>query len=78
MSKWLSGSALSAEASRHVGQFLSLYRVRPRDEDEYVRPDEDVSDQELVLTHGDLEEALTNNTLGGSRLGRCGTTNFCR
>ena len=64
MSEWLNGHVVSAEAARYVGHFLSVYRVRPRDGDEEVRSDEDVIDEELVLTHDDLQEALQTQ-IGG-------------
>ena len=41
-----------------------MYRVRPRDDEAYVRSDEDVRDKELVLTDDDFEEML-NTKIGG-------------
>ena len=77
MSEWLGSIVISAEDARYVGNVLSVYRVRPRDGDEDVRATEDVSDDVLVLTHGDLEEAL-KIMIFRPRLTNYGTTSVCR
>ena len=43
--KWLGGNILCNEAKRYVGNFLSVHRMRPRDED-----DEDCNSQDIVLS----------------------------
>ena len=62
---WLDGRVLTKESARHVGNFMSIYRVRPRDSAEEMQAsDEDVSDEELVLEVEDLEEVLQTR-IGG-------------
>ena len=62
---WLDGRVLTKESARHVGNFMSVYRVRPRDSTEEMQAsDEDVSDEELVLDVEDLEEVLQTR-IGG-------------
>ena len=65
LTHWLDGGILCEEAKRYVGNFLSVHRVRPRDDDEDdANSDDVVSDEELELTAADLEEALTSR-IGG-------------
>ena len=62
---WLDGGVLCEEAKRYVGNFLSVHRVRPRNDDEDdANSDDVVSDEDLELTAEDLEEALTSR-IGG-------------
>ena len=64
LSMWLDGNVVSQESARYVHNFLSVFRVRPRDQDEDVRSDEDVDDEELILTTSDLNQALKTR-IGG-------------
>ena len=61
---WLSGHVLSEESVRYINNFMSVYRVRPRDVSEEIRSDEEFSDVELELTERDLERALQTK-IGG-------------
>ena len=63
LSMWLDGNVVSQESARYVSNFLCVYRVRPRDQDEDVRSDEDVDDEELILTTSDLKQALTADSI---------------
>ena len=79
LSMWLDGNVVSRESARYVSNFLCVFRVRPRDQDEDMRSDEDVDDESLILTAKDLQQALktrigghrtegdTNNTATGGR-----------
>ena len=58
LSSWLSGNVVSHESVRYITNFMSVYRVRPRDVDEDVLSDEDFQDEELELTEDALAEAL--------------------
>ena len=42
---WLDGTVVSQSSARYVSHFLCVFRVRPRDQDEDVRSDEDVDDE---------------------------------
>lgn len=55
MCEWLNGNIICDGAARYVGNFLSVYRMRPRDLADKARSDEDVDDEELILTHDDVE-----------------------
>ena len=61
LTTWLDGYVVSKEAAQYVGNFLSVYRVRPgNDEDDTdVNSDDDVDDEALELKgDDDLAEAL--------------------
>ena len=64
MAMWLDGSVVSQESARYVSNFLCVFRVRPRDLDEDARSDEDIDDEELILTKHDLKEALKTRVGG--------------
>lgn len=49
---------------RYISNFLSVYRVRPRDPNEDARSDEDFSDEELVLNEDMLERAMKTRVGG--------------
>ena len=49
---------------RYISNFLSVYRVRPRDPNEDARSDEDFSDEELVLNEDMLEQAMKTRVGG--------------
>ena len=61
---WLDGNVLSCESVRYISNFLSVYRVRPRDPNEDARSDEDFSDEELVLNEDMLEQAMKTRVGG--------------
>ena len=64
MSHWLDGNLLSLESSRYVSNFLSVYRMRPMDEDDKANSDNECEDHELLLNPEDVKHAL-NTTTGG-------------
>ena len=64
LEQWLYYGVLSEESARYINNFMSVYRVRPRDVSDDVVSDEDFSDEELVLTEKDLERALQTR-IGG-------------
>ena len=47
MSHWLDGNILSLESSRYVSIVLSVYRMRPMDEDDKANSDNECEDDEL-------------------------------
>ena len=49
MSTCLDGHVISHEYARYVGNVLSVLRVRPRDDEEDARSDEEVNDEEKKL-----------------------------
>ncbi len=49
---------------RYINNFLAVHRVRPRDPEEDDRSDEDVSDEELEVSHACLAEALNIRIAG--------------
>ena len=61
---WLDGNVISCESVRYISNFLSVYRVRPRDPNEDARSDEDFSDEDLVLNEDMLEQAMTTRVGG--------------
>ncbi len=64
MSTWLNGNVISQESARCVNHFLCVFRVRPRNPDEDERSDEDIDDEELILTKENMKEALKTR-IGG-------------
>ena len=67
MTAWLDGNVQTEESARYVGNFMSVYRVRPQDADgTEERSDEDVSDVELDVGFEQLDEALKSR-VGGKR-----------
>ena len=65
LSRWLDGNVICSEAARYVGNFLSINRVRPADdESEDGNSDDDVSDKELEMSNSMLVEALKSR-IGG-------------
>ena len=53
---------------KYVGNFLSVYRVRPRDPDEDARSDEDFDDEKLVLDENMLERAMESRVGGKNEI----------
>ena len=49
---------------------MCVYRIRPRDLDDDVLPDEDFSDEELELTEADLARALETRIGGRESRGK--------
>ena len=69
LTQWLDGNILCEEARRHVNNFLVVFRVRGKDDDDAgVRSDEMISDVELEVSHDSLEAAL--HTRVGKKRGR--------
>jgi hypothetical protein len=66
---WLDGNVISCESVRYISNFLSVYRVRPRDPNEDARSDEDFSDEDLVLNEDMLEQAMKTR-VGGKEKNR--------
>ena len=64
LSYWLNGNGVSHESVHYITNFMSVYRVRPKDVDEDILSDEDFQDEELDLTEADLAEALETR-IGG-------------
>ena len=64
LEKWLSGNVLCEEAKQYVCNFLSVHRMRPRDDDSDDGNSLDIaSDEELEVSRTSLAEAL------GTRVG---------
>jgi len=62
---WLDGGIPCQESKRYIGNFMSVYRVRPRDmEDDEAHTSDAVSDEELQVKREQLEAALESK-LGG-------------
>ena len=93
MSNWLDSldsHVICHESARYVGIFLSVLRVRPRDDEEDARSDEEVSDEETFLTSAELTDALktwiggrasegdTANGINDNGKGRTARTRMCR
>ena len=67
---WLDGRILSAESMRYVSNFLSVYRVRPTEDDEDEAHSDDLaSDEELEVSHASLADALDSRIGGHRRVG---------
>ena len=62
--QWLDGNVLSSQAARYFCYFLCVHRMRPRDETEDVRSDEDFDDEELHVDNENVEEDLQTE-MGG-------------
>ena len=59
LTEWLDGNVVGLESVRYIGNFLSVYRVRPADPEDDAHSDEDVSDEELILQNDDeVDDAL--------------------
>ena len=70
LTQWLAGNILCAESKRYVGNFLSVHRVRPRDnESDECNSDDLVSDEELQVSNASLSQAL-NTRIGGKQCGQ--------
>ena len=60
MESWLDGRILTQESKKYIGNFLSVHRVRPMDDDESDGNSDDiVSDEELQVSAASLKEALS-------------------
>ena len=64
LSMWLDGNVVSQESARYVSNCLCVFRVRPRGQDEDIPSDEDVDDEEMILTTNDLQQELKTR-IGG-------------
>ena len=67
---WLNGNVLCQEAKQYVGNFLSVHRMRPRDDDSDDGNSQDiVSDEELEISRSSLKDALTTRVGGKDKEG---------
>ena len=59
LTTWLNGHILCEEQKRYVGNFLSVHRVRPQndDSDAEANSDDIISDEELQVSSASLAEA---------------------
>ena len=60
MTVWVDGNVISRDSARYAAHFLSVHRVRPRDDVEDARSDEDVDDEALILAAADLNTTIAN------------------
>ena len=63
---WLDGNTIALDSARYTSIVLCVDRGRSPDPNDDARPDEDSSDEELILTETNLEEAM--NTIFGGRV----------
>ena len=63
---WLDGNIICQEAAKYVGNFLSVHRMRPRDDDESNdgNSQDIASDEELEISRHELIAALATR-IGG-------------
>ena len=69
MRTWLNGNVLTRESARYINNFFSVTRTRQKStnpEDLDCNSDDMLSDEELVVSTGDLRNALTT-AVGGRR-----------
>ena len=66
MEEWFDGRVLCREAKQYVGNFLSIHRMRPRDDDldDDGNSQDIVSDEELEISRATLHDALITR-IGG-------------
>ena len=65
LATWLDGGVGCEETKRYVGNFLSVHRMRPQnDEVDDAHSSDMASDEELEVSHADLQEALKTR-IGG-------------
>ena len=65
LASWLDGGILCKESKRYIGNFLTVHRVRPSGDDSDDAPSDDqVSDEELEVSHARLNEALETRVGG--------------
>ena len=55
LATWLYCNVISHVGAHYISHLRSVYGLRPHDPNDDARSDEDVSDEELVLTEADLE-----------------------
>ena len=64
MSHWFVGNLLSLESSRYVSNVLSVFRMRPMDEDDKANSDNECEDDELLFNPEDSKNALNTKKRG--------------
>lgn len=65
---WINGNILCEESKRYLNNFWQVYRFRPDNDDAGdMRSDEEISDEELEMSHDLLHEALTTR-IGGNEI----------
>ena len=63
--EWLDGGLSCAEAKRYVGNFLSVYRIRPQiDDNDDAHSSDMATDEELEVSHAALQEAFETRVRG--------------
>ena len=69
---WLDGNIVCEEAAKYVSNFLSVHRMRPRDDDESDdgNSQDIASDEELEISRSELMDALTTR-IGGKGNEEC-------
>ena len=60
LTHWLNGGVLCEESKKHINNFLAVTRARPAGDDDELdgNSDDMLSDEELFVTSGQLDEAL--------------------
>ena len=60
LTHWLNGGVLCEEAKKHINNFLAVTRARPAGDNDELdgNSDDMLSDEELFVTSGQLDEAL--------------------
>ena len=71
MESWFSRGVTCQEAKQYIGNFLSVHRMRPRDDDseDDGNSQDIVSDQELEISRSTLHDALATR-VGGRETSR--------
>ena len=66
LTHWLDGNIICEESKRYVSNFISIYRLRPGDDEDdgIANPDDLVEDEEVVVTKDMLGDGL-NTRIGG-------------
>ena len=66
MTHWLDGNIICEESKRYVSNFISIYRLRPGEDEEdgMANSDDLVEDEEVFVTRDMLEDVL-NTRIGG-------------
>ncbi len=69
LTQWLNGNIICEESKLYVGNFISIHRLRPgeQDEDGMANPDDMVEDEEVYVSIDMLEEVLETRIGGKTR-----------
>ena len=63
--RWLDGGMLSDESRQHVGNFISVYRVRPSEPEDAANSDDAASDADVQLEASDVQDLFGQSAAGG-------------